>query len=108
MRFSDRQNAVIHWALLALGVKEVSKTGFDRVQKLLQQLCGIGSIRYEGVMGHVYYVNDSAGIVAQVCTETRSCASKYVANIEQELANHCVWPHLRFLPEDSGLWLSEA
>ncbi|KAH9899608.1 hypothetical protein C8Q73DRAFT_680493 [Cubamyces lactineus] len=89
--FSNKQNTVIHWALLALGVKDVpSEHTVDRVTGSLQQICGISSLRYQGAMGHVYYVNDFAQIVAQ------------------EMANPRVRPHLRFLPEDSGPVLAEA
>ncbi|KAI0819396.1 hypothetical protein BC628DRAFT_1506524 [Trametes gibbosa] len=89
--FSDKQNAVIHWALLALGVKDVpSEYVVDQVAKALQNHCGISSIRYDGALGHVYYVNDLAGIIAQ------------------EMANPRVRPYLRTLPEDSGTHLSQA
>lgn len=38
----------------------------QRITNMLQRLCGISSIRYKGALGHVYYVNDLAGIIAQV------------------------------------------
>ncbi|KAI0639400.1 hypothetical protein C8Q77DRAFT_1223885, partial [Trametes polyzona] len=89
--FSDRQNAVIHWALSALGVKDIpSEYTMQHISKTLQSLCGVSSIRYKGVMGHIYYVNDFAAIIAQ------------------EMANPRVRPRLRFLPEDAGKKLSEA
>ncbi|EIW60460.1 uncharacterized protein TRAVEDRAFT_120336, partial [Trametes versicolor FP-101664 SS1] len=89
--FSQRQNTVIHWALAALGVKDIpSEFVVQRVTKSLQQLCGISSIRYKGAMGHIYYVNDLACMIAQ------------------EMANPLVGPHLRFFPEDAGDQLSEA
>ncbi|KAJ7894700.1 hypothetical protein B0H14DRAFT_2312967, partial [Mycena olivaceomarginata] len=43
---------------------------------------GIESIPYDGALGHKYYVNSLAQIIAQ--------------------ANPKVRPHLHFLPEDSG------
>lgn len=65
--FSDRQNTVIHWALLALGVKDVpTQHAVDQVANSLQRYCGVASIRHEGALGHVYYVNDLAAIIAQV------------------------------------------
>lgn len=65
--FSDRQNTVIHWALLALGVKDVpTQYAVDQVAKTLQKCCGVASVRHEGALGHVYYVNDLAAIIAQV------------------------------------------
>ncbi|EIW59026.1 uncharacterized protein TRAVEDRAFT_93301, partial [Trametes versicolor FP-101664 SS1] len=89
--FSNRQNEVIQWALLALGVKDVpSEHAVQEVTRTLQRVCGISSIRYKGAMGHIYYVNDLAAIIAQ------------------EMANPQVRPHLRFLPEDAGKHLSEA
>ncbi|ETW83356.1 hypothetical protein HETIRDRAFT_119480 [Heterobasidion irregulare TC 32-1] len=56
----------------------------------LQQLCGIQSLRYQGALGNLFYVNDFAAIVAQ------------------EMANPCVRLHLHFLPEDAGSRLAEA
>ncbi|KAI0375816.1 hypothetical protein BV20DRAFT_18264 [Pilatotrama ljubarskyi] len=89
--FSDKQNAVIHWALCALEVKNLpTEHAVQQVTKALQELCGVASIRYQGVMGHVYYVNDLAQLIAQ------------------EMANPRVRPHLRFLPEDANGTLSEA
>ncbi|KAI0750146.1 hypothetical protein C8Q80DRAFT_1100350, partial [Daedaleopsis nitida] len=89
--FSAKQNAAIHWALLCLGVRNLpSDYEVGRVSKVLQRLVGVQSIRYQGAMGHVFYVNDLAKIVAQ------------------EMANPRVRPHLHTLPEDSGEHLSEA
>lgn len=65
--FSVKQNAAIHWAMLALGVPDLpSDYDIDRTSKALQQLLGVQSIRYQGAMGHVYYVNDLAQLIAQV------------------------------------------
>ncbi|KAJ3009280.1 hypothetical protein NUW54_g2837 [Trametes sanguinea] len=89
--FSVKQNTVIHWALSALGVKDVPSSDVtDRVLKTLQDICGVASIRYEGALGHIYYANDLAGIIAQ------------------EMSNPQVRPHLQFLPEDAGISLSQA
>jgi hypothetical protein len=38
----------------------------DDIDKALQPLCGIQSIRYAGKLGHIYYANDMAAIIAQV------------------------------------------
>ncbi|KAJ3738030.1 hypothetical protein EV360DRAFT_90923 [Lentinula raphanica] len=45
---------------------------------------------YLGALGHIYYVNDLAGIISQ------------------ELSNPSIRPHLHFLPKDSGKELGEA
>lgn len=49
-----------------MGIHDVpSNFEVNRVVKTLQELCGVQSIRYEGALGHVYYVNDLAGLIAQ-------------------------------------------
>ncbi|KAG6913998.1 hypothetical protein DXG01_002989 [Tephrocybe rancida] len=89
--FSRKQNEIIHWSLLALGVTNIpSDRVMDDIDRALQQLCGIESLRYDGALGHVYYTNDLAGIIAQ------------------EWANPTVRRHLHIYPEDSGNHLSEA
>jgi hypothetical protein len=55
--------------MLALGLNDLpSDRVMDDIDKALQKMCGVESIRYLGKLGHVYYVNDLAGIIAQVCT----------------------------------------
>ncbi|KAJ7658763.1 hypothetical protein DFH06DRAFT_1407265 [Mycena polygramma] len=82
--FFKKQNAAIHWAMLSLGLQNLpSDRVMDDIDKTLQPLCGVQSIRYEGKLGHVYYVNDFAAIIAQ------------------EMANPSVRKNLHFLPEDS-------
>ncbi|KAJ7019780.1 hypothetical protein C8F04DRAFT_1404097 [Mycena alexandri] len=89
--FSKKQNAAIHWGMIALGLRDLpSDRVMDDIDKVLQPLCGIQSIRYSGKLGHVYYTNDLAGIIAQ------------------EMANPIVRDKLQFLPEDSGPSLSQA
>ncbi|KAJ6576289.1 hypothetical protein B0H10DRAFT_1963532 [Mycena sp. CBHHK59/15] len=59
--FSKKQNAAIHWAMLAVGLKDLpSDRVMDNIDKHLQKICGVQSIRYSGKLGHVYYVNDLA------------------------------------------------
>ncbi|KAJ7056477.1 hypothetical protein C8F01DRAFT_1311424 [Mycena amicta] len=68
--------------MLSLGLKDLpSDRVMDDIDKALQPLCGIQSIRYSGKLGHTYYTNDFTAIITQ---------------------------HLHFLPEDSGNTLSEA
>ncbi|KAL0569380.1 hypothetical protein V5O48_012589 [Marasmius crinis-equi] len=89
--FSRKQNEAIHWAMLALGLQNLpSSRVMDTIDMELQSLCGIRTIRHEGKLGHVYYTNDFAGIVAQ------------------EMANPQVRCDLHFYPEDSSPSLSEA
>ncbi|KAJ7882200.1 hypothetical protein B0H14DRAFT_2565445 [Mycena olivaceomarginata] len=89
--FSKKQNAAIHWAMLALGLNDLpSDRVMDDIDKALQKMCGVESIRYLGKLGHVYYVNDLAGIIAQ------------------EMANPTVCKNLHFLPEDTKPSLSQA
>ncbi|KAJ7127459.1 hypothetical protein C8R43DRAFT_897443, partial [Mycena crocata] len=89
--FSKKQNAAIHWAMLALGLKELpSDRVMDDIDKALQKMCGIQSIRYSGKLGHIYYVNDFAAIIAQ------------------EMANPTTRKNLHFFPEDTGPSLSQA
>ncbi|KAJ3875201.1 hypothetical protein F5051DRAFT_462159 [Lentinula edodes] len=77
--------------MVALGVPNLpSDRTMDDIDKELQKICGIQTHRYEGKLGHVYYVNDLAGIIAQ------------------EFSNVHVRAHLNFLPEDAGKSLSEA
>ncbi|KAJ6607826.1 hypothetical protein B0H10DRAFT_2166716 [Mycena sp. CBHHK59/15] len=89
--FSRKQNAAIHWAMLALGLKDLpSDRVMDDIDKSLQKMCGVQSIRYSGKLGHVYYVNDLAAIIAQ------------------EMANTSVRKNLHFIPEDTKPSLSQA
>lgn len=69
--FSKKQNTAIHWAMLALGLKDLpSDRIMDDIDKALQKMCGIQSIRYAGKLGHIYYVNDLAAIIAQVMDDS--------------------------------------
>ncbi|KIJ42514.1 hypothetical protein M422DRAFT_48162 [Sphaerobolus stellatus SS14] len=82
---SDKQLSTVEWRLHALGVENVpSPHVVDEVAKVLQASFGIKTIRYDGKLGHIYYLNELAGIITQ------------------EIANPLVRPHLAFLPEDSS------
>ncbi|RDB27987.1 hypothetical protein Hypma_002121 [Hypsizygus marmoreus] len=79
------------WLLKVNNVDDVpSVKTLQSVNASLQKMCGIDSIPYDGALGHRYYVNNLAQIIAQ------------------EMANPKVRPHLSFYPEDSGTKLSEA
>ncbi|KAJ7160225.1 hypothetical protein C8R46DRAFT_1285735 [Mycena filopes] len=67
-----------------------SVKSMQELNAMLQKLCGIESIPYNGALGHKYYVNSLAQLIAQ------------------EMSNPKVRPHLQFYPEDSGKILQEA
>ncbi|KAJ3966306.1 hypothetical protein EV361DRAFT_809262 [Lentinula raphanica] len=89
--FSDAQMEIINWALSAFGIDNVPSVDVMKsVDRYLQSLCGIHTARYEGALGHIYYMNDLAGI------------------IRQEMANPRVRPHIHHYHEDSGVRLEHA
>ncbi|KAH7923808.1 hypothetical protein BV22DRAFT_1105892 [Leucogyrophana mollusca] len=82
---------VILWALATLGVNNLpSQKVLKDIDQLLQHCCGIETLRYQGALGHVYYVNHLPSLIAQ------------------EMANPRIRPHLHHYPEDAGSHLSEA
>ncbi|KAH9948702.1 hypothetical protein B0H21DRAFT_890351 [Amylocystis lapponica] len=90
--FSHRQLDLFLWLLKVNDVDDVpSVKSMQSLNAKLQKMCGVDSIGYKGALGHNYYVNDLAQILAQ------------------EMANPKVRPHLHFYPEDTrGASLSEA
>ncbi|KAJ7751599.1 hypothetical protein B0H16DRAFT_1839904 [Mycena metata] len=89
--FSQRQLDLFLWLLKVNHVDDVpSVKSMQTINLALQKICGIESIPYDGALGHRYYVNSLAQIIAQ------------------EMANPKVRPHLHFYPEDAGPKLSEA
>ncbi|KAJ7110547.1 hypothetical protein C8R44DRAFT_633975 [Mycena epipterygia] len=89
--FSHRQLDLFLWLLKVNNVDDVpSVKSMQTLNLALQKICGIESIAYDGALGHKYYVNSLAQLIAQ------------------EMANPKVRPHLHFYPEDSGPKLSEA
>ncbi|KAI0311751.1 hypothetical protein OF83DRAFT_1087477 [Amylostereum chailletii] len=89
--FSDRQNSAIHWAMGAAGITDLpSERSMKEVDRALQRLCGIQTLKYYGALGNIYYMNDFAAIIAQ------------------EMANPRVCLHLHFMPEDAGPRLEEV
>ncbi|KAJ7603162.1 hypothetical protein FB45DRAFT_1094845 [Roridomyces roridus] len=88
--FSKKQNAAIHWAMSALGVHDLpSDRVMDDIDKALQPLCGIQSIRYSGklMINHVYYVNDLAAIIAQEMANPSAWqASRWRHELDPDLA----------------------
>ncbi|KAF9000563.1 hypothetical protein BDZ89DRAFT_913239, partial [Hymenopellis radicata] len=55
--FSRKQNTAIHWAMLALGLQSLpSDREMDEVDTALQKMCGIQSLKYNGKLGHIFYM----------------------------------------------------
>ncbi|KAK7007194.1 hypothetical protein R3P38DRAFT_3325581 [Favolaschia claudopus] len=89
--FSHRQLDLFIWLLKVNNVDDVpSVKAMQELNVMLQTICGIESIPYNGALRHKYYVNSLAQIIAQ------------------EMSNPKVRPHLQFYPEDSGKVLEEA
>ncbi|KAF9063908.1 hypothetical protein BDP27DRAFT_1160400, partial [Rhodocollybia butyracea] len=89
--FSVRQLDLFLWMLKVLGVDNTpSVKRMNEVDKKLQALYSIQTIKYKGALGHTYYTNSLADIISQ------------------EMANPKVHPHLSFYPEQVGQDLSEA
>lgn len=88
---SDDDLAMQLWLMESNGVKQVPSVGQVKTsRKKLEELYGIGQRKYIGTLGHTYYVNNFAKILAQ------------------EMANPQVRPYLHFFPEDGGDFMSEA
>lgn len=70
--FSHRQLDLFLWLLKVNDVDDVpSVKSLQAVNTMLQELCGIESIRYDGALGHKCYVNNLAQIIAQVSTGSK-------------------------------------
>ncbi|KAL1658102.1 hypothetical protein GGF50DRAFT_67939 [Schizophyllum commune] len=89
--FSRKQNQVIHWAMAALGIDDApSDRTMQDIDKKLQSICGVHSIRFVSAFSNIYYANDIPALIAQ------------------EVANPRVRRHLHFLPEKVHGRVSEA
>ncbi|KAF8173028.1 hypothetical protein K438DRAFT_1940336 [Mycena galopus ATCC 62051] len=73
----------------------------------IQKMCGIDTIAYNGALGHKYFVNSLAQIIARVGLKSVSKIATSLITV-QEMSNPKLRPHLSFYPEDSGPKLSEA
>jgi hypothetical protein len=64
--FSHRQLELFIWLLKVNNVDDVpSVKSMQELNLMLQKLCGIESIAYNGALGHKYYVNSLAQIISQ-------------------------------------------
>ncbi|KAI0740365.1 hypothetical protein C8Q76DRAFT_821403 [Earliella scabrosa] len=89
--FSDAQMEITLWAMDIFQMdNRPSLFVLKMIDKMLQDGWGIDSIRHEGPLGHIYYLNDLGAIIAQ------------------ELGNLRMQPHLRFYPEDGGPYMKES
>lgn len=67
--FSHRQLDILLWLLNVNGISDLpSIRGMQNLNKILQTMHGVSTLKYEGALGHTYYVNSLADIIAQVCT----------------------------------------
>ncbi|KIO12358.1 hypothetical protein M404DRAFT_958381, partial [Pisolithus tinctorius Marx 270] len=83
--FSDTQLQVILWGLTVLGMDHIpSIRNLKDLDSTLQMKYGVPSLCYQGLLGHVYYVNHLPSIIAQ------------------EMGNLRVCPHIHHYPEDMG------
>lgn len=65
--FSERQLDILIWLLRINEVNDVpSVKTMKNLEDMLQSMCGINSIPYNGALGHRYYVNSLADIIRQV------------------------------------------
>jgi hypothetical protein len=65
--FSERQLDLLLWLLRINGIADVpSPNSIKNVQTILHTMCGVESLPYDGALGHKFYVNSLAQIIAQV------------------------------------------
>ncbi|KDQ25284.1 hypothetical protein PLEOSDRAFT_1027446, partial [Pleurotus ostreatus PC15] len=89
--WSESQLEIYLWSLRMFGVNKVPSIQMVKdFEDDLQARCGIKTLRREGKLGNLFYLNDLAGIVSQ------------------EMANPRVRPQLHFYPEDSHPRLEEC
>lgn len=68
--FSDSQMESIEWCMTEMGCEDIpSVSVLKAIDQILQNHCGIETLRYEGPLGHTYYANALDGLIAQVCVE---------------------------------------
>ena len=68
--FSDKQTSAICWAMSGLGVPSVpSQYILKRTLEDIQKVYGVKTIRCQGALGHIYYINDFCQIISQVDLE---------------------------------------
>lgn len=101
---------IIMWAMELLNVDYLpSVSTLKALSRDQQEAVGIRTLRYDGALGHVYYVNSLADTIAQVCfTSSPDSLTSVESSVLQEFSNPRVAPHLHFYPEDAGSALGES
>ncbi|KAJ3899459.1 hypothetical protein F5879DRAFT_993759 [Lentinula edodes] len=87
----DAQMDIILWGIASFRVDNAPSTDTAKsVGEYLQTLCGIKTEHQKGPLGHIYYINQLAGL------------------IRQEMGNPKIRPHIRHYPEDSRQHVEHA
>ncbi|KAJ7164737.1 hypothetical protein C8R43DRAFT_1086158 [Mycena crocata] len=98
--FSHRQLELFIWLLKVNNIDDVpSVNSMQELNAMLQKLCGIQSIPYDGALGK-YYVNSLAQIIAQACQ-----GQQWLHEIPAEQTTPMAWINSRdyFLHEPAML-----
>jgi len=66
--FSQRQLDILLWLLHVNGIHDLpSPRAMKKIEAAMQEAHGVRTIPYDGALGHKYYVNSLADMIAQVC-----------------------------------------
>lgn len=98
---------MITWAMSSFGVQKIPNNNAIRaIMEKLQSFYSVMTTCFEGSLGHVYYINDLATLIAQVFLIYLNIF--LLLTSIQEVANPKVHPHLSFFPEDASQVLENA
>ena len=101
--FSQSQLELFLWLLHTNGVQDTpSITSMLALNKGLQSIYGIETIKYKGEFGRTYYANALAQILVQVCCADNLCNGMSNPHVLQDLANPKIRPHFHFYPHARG------
>ena len=65
--YSERQLNILLWLLRINNVADVpSVKSMKNLEEILQKMCGIETMAYDGALGHKFYVNSLSDIIRQV------------------------------------------
>jgi hypothetical protein len=101
---SQRQLEFFLWLLKVNNVDNVpSVKSMQELNAMLQKLCGIDCIAYDGALGHKYYVNGLSQIIAQVSTHFASHMGRGNSyhGCDRKCAipkSACIWKFIRRTP----------
>lgn len=69
--FSQRQLDILLWLLEVNDVPQIpSAQSIKNLEVVMQKLHGVRTLAYDGALGHKYYINSFADIIAQVSGST--------------------------------------